>query len=108
MCGVGMIYGVYNHALNEDGTISDESLVSHNLTPGQEAHYIDYFGSEHGIKILPEGGEPYTWYIDGYLKTKRGIWHGMIDGDGRMKNPLAKPPFKRMKISPKISVIEYL
>ena len=33
MCGVGMIYGVYNHALNEDGTISDDPLFPITVIP---------------------------------------------------------------------------
>jgi hypothetical protein len=87
MYGVGINFNFNNLKLNEDGTVSDDLFRFQEIPPGSEAKYVDYEGAIRGIKILPEGGEMYTWYEDGYLKTKEQI----LDWFDRYGWPHEKP-----------------
>lgn len=42
------------------------------LKIGEQYFTVDYLGCVRG-HVLLEGGDPYTWYVDGFLKTKEAV-----------------------------------
>jgi hypothetical protein len=70
MTSVGMHFPPFlNLLVNPNGSLNPDPAALGSLPPGNEATYVSYYGSIHGIKVL-DTGEPYTWYLDGYLKKK--------------------------------------
>lgn len=70
MTAIGIKSPPFNNLLvNPDGSLNPDPTALGSLPQGTEATYVSSAGSMHGIKILASG-EPYTWFIDGYLKKK--------------------------------------
>ncbi|MFX0101182.1 MAG: uroporphyrinogen decarboxylase family protein [Candidatus Hodarchaeota archaeon] len=69
MAPIGIQYSATSNKLfNDDGTVNEDPDSFEGLEKGGEYEYIGN-GTIRGMKILPNGHK-YTWYIDGYLKTK--------------------------------------
>lgn len=58
--------------LDKDGKIIDDVQKAAEFKAKTEGEYVNYMGRRNGWQEL-ENGHRYTWYVDGYLKTKKKI-----------------------------------
>lgn len=69
MYGVGIHTNFVDQILDSHDKIIQDQAKLEKEQKVHERHYVDYFGTIRGTKVLPSG-ELYNWYIDGFLKKK--------------------------------------
>lgn len=76
--GVGIQPRFHTKVLDEHGNeVTDPDEKRRLTSDTAEGRKVDYLGRISGWKLL-ETGHRYTWYVDGYLKTKQAVldWYG--------------------------------
>ncbi|MHA1372286.1 MAG: uroporphyrinogen decarboxylase family protein [Promethearchaeota archaeon] len=76
--------------LDDDSKIATEKDVIAKLQGRRKGRYVNYKGRLNGWRIL-DSGHRYTWFIDGYLKTRRKIESWFEEHGWPHEQPLQKP-----------------
>lgn len=78
------VEGRFTKPVDEEGRVVEDGKPP--ALAGEEGLQVTYYGRLEGVKRLPNG-HLYTWYVDGFLKTKQAV----IDWFDRWGWPHEKP-----------------